>query len=307
MRFRPTRASDLRALYEVWRAAAHPGRADTPPADAVLPLFRHQLTAGSSWVAEEADGLAGYAASFTRGGVGFLSDLFVVPARQSRGIGAALLDRALPPFGGTRCTMSSLDPRALAVYARAGVRPRWPNLLLASTAPDFTALPGADIAVAPADAGDPAFVEWDARIGGRLRPDDHAFWREIGGVPLWFTRGGVRVGYGYVYAWPGIVPRGPEARLGPLGAESAEDAAPCVGAALRWVGGSLIPGRDPNPAPGGWTYLVAVPAAHLALEPLLGARFRILGMEIFCSSRADPFCDLRAYLALAGPEGTSIF
>jgi len=303
---RPARASDLDAVYEVWFEATHPGRrGGGPPPGVVLPLFRHELTTGHLWVAEEEDGLVGYAASFVRGGVMFLADLFIVPARQSHGIGAALLDRALEHPAATRCTMSSLDPRALTLYTRAGMRPRWPHLLLAADTPDLAALPGADLAVVIADVGDPAFVAWDARVGGRARPEDHAFWRGLGAVPLWYARGGARVGYGYAWIRTDAVP-GPEVRLGPLGAAVRQDAAACVGAALRWAA-DAVASADRGAGPRTWTYRVALPAPHAALEPLLGAGFRISGMEIFCCSRDDLFCDPGAYLALAGPEGTSIF
>ncbi len=305
-KIRPARGSDLDAVYEVWFEATHPGRPGAgPPPDVVLPLFRHELTTGHLWVAEDGDGLVGYAASFVRGGVLFLADLHIVPARQSHGLGGALLDQVLAYPAATRYTMSSLDPRAVALYARAGMRPRWPHLLLAADAPDLAALPGADLAVATAEAGDPAFLEWDARVGGRPRPEDHAFLREIGAVPLWYARGGARVGYGY--AWiRARAEAGPEVRLGPLGAASRTDAVACVGAALRWAADAAA-AADRAAGPRAWTYRVSLPAPHAALEPLLGAGFHLSGMEIFCCSRARLFCDPRAYLALAGSEGTSIF
>ena len=212
VRVRPARASDLQGVYQVWFATVHPGGGAAPHAGPPLVLFRHELTTGQLWVAEDAGGLVGYAASFVRGGVLFLADLFVVPAGQSHGTGAALLDRVLAPEAATHCTMSSLDPRALTLYVRAGMRPRWPHLLVASDAPDLARLPGSDLSAAAAVVGDPEFLAWDARIGGRMRPEDHVFWVEIGAVPLWFTRRGTRVGYGY--AWIRTVTGGQEVRIG---------------------------------------------------------------------------------------------
>ena len=78
----------------------------------------------------EADGVvAGLGGSIEVGrpDVRFLTDLFVDPARQERGVGAALLAAALE--GTTeRMTFSSADERALGLYLRAGMRPWWPLL-----------------------------------------------------------------------------------------------------------------------------------------------------------------------------------
>jgi ribosomal protein S18 acetylase RimI-like enzyme len=52
----------------------------------------------------------------------FLTDLYVDPGRQSRGLGRQMLDAAME--GATeRMTFSSSDRRALAAYIRSGMRP----------------------------------------------------------------------------------------------------------------------------------------------------------------------------------------
>jgi len=56
-----------------------------------------------------------------------------------------------------------------------------------------------DLKVVEGQAGDPAFLQWDAQVSGRTRPVDHAFWmRQQQSIPLWFRRQGVTVGYAYV-------------------------------------------------------------------------------------------------------------
>src|SRR5262249_57514779 len=68
--------------------------------------------------------------ALVRGRVWYLSMFFVLPSDQGRGVGRALLERALV-YGEARrtevrCVWSSLDPRAQARYVMAGMAPRWP-------------------------------------------------------------------------------------------------------------------------------------------------------------------------------------
>src|SRR3989442_4108934 len=55
---------------------------------------------------------------------------FVLPGDQGRGLGRALLERALAYAEARgaeiRCTWATLDPRAQARYVMAGMAPRWP-------------------------------------------------------------------------------------------------------------------------------------------------------------------------------------
>lgn len=291
--------ADLPEVYEVWHRTVHQGHSSAPPAAALLPLFRHELTTGHMWVAEGEDSLVGFAALLVRSEIAFLAELFVVPTLQSRGIGGALLQHALSTPATVYCTMSSRDPRALALYVRAGMRCHWPHFLLTSTSRVLRHLPRGDLTVAVADRGDPDIVAWDARIGGRERPEDHAYWqRVLGAVPLWFKRGDAPLGYGYVWRSP-EGPGGANVGLGPLGVGARADVVACVGAALQWVSHESQPGAR--------MHRVAIPGPHLALVPLLEAGFRISDVETFCCSRPDLFFDPQVYIAPAGPEGTSVF
>src|SRR5439155_1262482 len=74
--------------------------------------------------------IRGMVSALVRGRVWYLSMFFVLPGDQGRGLGRALLERALA-YGearGTeiRCTWATLDPRAQARYVMAGMAPRWP-------------------------------------------------------------------------------------------------------------------------------------------------------------------------------------
>ena len=87
--------------------------------------LRHILATdpGGCWVSGGAGGaLAGAALALVRDGIWGLSLLVVRPGVQSRGLGRALLDRALAYGDGARggIILASPDPRALRAYARAG-------------------------------------------------------------------------------------------------------------------------------------------------------------------------------------------
>ena len=78
---------------------------------------------GGAWVAEHDGEVAGAALAIERDGLWGLSLLVVDPAHQSRGLGRALLARALAHGDGGRrggVILASADPRALRTYARAG-------------------------------------------------------------------------------------------------------------------------------------------------------------------------------------------
>jgi len=270
-------------------------------------LYHHELATGQLWVAEHGGRLVGYAGLIERGGVAFLADLFVAPTFQSRGIGGALLEAALATPATAYCTMSSGDPRALALYVRAGLRPHWPHLALTTAAPMLARLPGDDVSVAVATPGDAALVAWDARVAGRRRPEDHGYWQgALGAVPVWFRRSGATVGYGYAWRRHGEGAGRSEVRLGPLGVASAADATPCLGALLRWVAQRPDVAGAPRPHDA-VTYCVALAGPHPALSALLRAGFRVTGVETFCCSVERLFFDPAAYVALTGPEGTSLF
>jgi GNAT superfamily N-acetyltransferase len=77
---------------------------------------------GGCWVAEEDGELVGFATSLTRELMWILASYAVLPGRQGRGIGRALLDAALHHGRGCLRGMlnASADPQALRRYALAG-------------------------------------------------------------------------------------------------------------------------------------------------------------------------------------------
>jgi GNAT superfamily N-acetyltransferase len=85
------------------------------------------------WVAEEPDAgtIIGYGRSVERGGLFELTELFVMPTEQSRGVGRALIERAFPVGRGeVRSIIATTDVRALSRYYAAGTVARFPILTL---------------------------------------------------------------------------------------------------------------------------------------------------------------------------------
>ncbi|MBF6590091.1 MAG: GNAT family N-acetyltransferase [Ktedonobacterales bacterium] len=285
LRIRAATREDLPGVYAIWYAAEIEGTSTPPLARPVAAWITHVFEHGRMLVAEHAGTLVGFTALIERDGVAYLSDLFILQAHQSRHVGSALLQRVLPGRARVLCTCASREARALALYVRAGMRPRWPNIWLRGHADALGALPAGNIRAVEAAADDPALLTWDAEIGGRHRPEDQAYWlRRTDAVPLWFQRDGRTVGYGYAQMRSDEALWHPDAAtLGPIGARTAENAAGCVLAAVAWARERAAVLR------------LSLPGPHPALAALLAAHFHITYVETFRSSADTPFFDPQLY------------
>lgn len=285
--------ADLPAIYNLWYEAEVGDDPDLPPAGDPA-LYQHELANGEVYVVERAGEVIGFATLLPRSGVVFLADFFVRADAQSTGIGQKLLRQILPQDGRLYCTLSSADPRALALHIRLGLRPRWPHFCLRATADQIGSLPDpAEINLEEGPPNDPALLQWDTAISGRHRPADHTYWLEqTKATPLWFKRQNQIIGYGYAQ---GCSPESlwhPQAiTLGPIGVRSAADAALCVSAAVRWA------------RPRTKALLIGLPASHPALAPLLAARFKITYVETFLASAEPTFFDPACYI----PGSSTLF
>lgn len=283
--FRPATEADLTAVYAVFYQNEVLGNPNPPAAGDVPSYLRHVLQTGMLYVAEQDGEVLAYAGAITRAKVTFLTDLFVRPTQQSGQLGKTLLRAVLPQDDLVHCTVSSSDPRALALYIRAGMRPQWPYfaLRLEKLARAWPA--PREIEIVEADAGDPGLIQWDAQVSGRLRPADHEYWiREERAVPLWFRRQGQSIGYGYIRLGAGTH----ACTLGPIGVHTQEDATACVVAAVSW---SLQRAEMLH---------IDVPGPHPCLATLLEQGFRISYVDTFVSSADTPFFDARYYIASGG-------
>jgi GNAT superfamily N-acetyltransferase len=127
--------ADVAGAVEVWLQAVAdltarhpapggaPGRPDRPRLTARLDHLLSTDPAGS-WVAERRGRVVGLAQSFVRDRLWVLSLLGVDPRTQDKGVGRALLERALGHGAGCPGTIqASVDPRAVRLYATSGFDP----------------------------------------------------------------------------------------------------------------------------------------------------------------------------------------
>lgn len=299
--FRHAQERDLSGIYDVFyqnEIAEVEKTGAPPPPPHHLSMLRHILKTGVLFVAEEQGQIIGYSGAILRGAITYLTDLFVLPGRQSSRLGKTLLDKAMPPGDGQmHCTMSSTDPRALALYIRSGMHPQWPHLNLRLVGPlrDTPALQHLDVDIRETHANDPDLLAWDTSISGRSREMDHAYWvNEQQGIPLWFERKEQALGYGYVRPGMGSTssiwyPQ--SCAIGPLGVKQPEDAEDCVLAAVKWAKQRAE------------VLSIDLPGPHPALAPLLECGFHIIYNETYLSSTDNQVFDARCYIA----SGSDLF
>jgi hypothetical protein len=245
------------------------------------------------WVAATDGALVGYAALIVRGGVGFIAELFVRRESQSARIGGGLLAKLLEASPPTLCTMSSGDPRAMSLYIRAGLQPRWPHFQLMGS-PEHLPHPGPEVQATEIEEQDQAIIGWDAEISGRARPEDHAYWRSTDAIPVWVRGKEGIVGYGYAHRTPRSAGASDGLLLGPIGARSAVDAAASLDAILRWS--RRFAG----------VVHVGIPGPHPSLPKLIRAGFRIKFVETYCCSNPTDLFDPRTYIPSTTMEGTAL-
>ena len=287
---RPATEDDLAEIQHIFYLNEMQGVADPPPPPAGMPpLYQHILQTGTLSVAEQDGYVQGYAGAITRGSVTYLTDLFVHPERQSSHLGKTLLQQVLPAVDQqTRCTMSSTDYRALALYIRSGMQPQWPHFNLRLSQPVLDARWQSAVEISEVGEHEiDELLQWDSRIGGRLRPQEHLYWRQRQrAVPLWFRHQGQIIGYGYVRLGAGTLWFPDACTIGPMGVNVPEHATDCVLAAVGWAlqhAASVI--------------RIDVPGPHPCLAPLLERGFHIVYVETFVSNTPTPFFDPHCYIA----------
>ena len=118
IRYRAATVDDLPEIHRVWWAA------DPFDEFAQNPWFGHVLRTGSMTVASTEGRIIGFAGVRRVGQTTVLSDCFVDPEHQARGVGRGMLSRLLPSERPVM-TLASQDPKARALYSRFGMIPQW--------------------------------------------------------------------------------------------------------------------------------------------------------------------------------------
>jgi ribosomal protein S18 acetylase RimI-like enzyme len=288
---RQVRPDDLEEVWRVHVAASNDGLvrrgqpSARPPDAPVASDARAGLASDPDgyFCAVEQGRIRGMVSALIRGRVWYLSMFFVLPGDQSRGLGRALLERAVA-YGEARgvevrCTLATLDPRAQARYVMAGMVPRWPIYPLDADATAVARLKtriGLDPRTRelPCDPG--VAEKLVAEVFGDGRADDLAHFRSDGGTAVAIERGGEIAAFAYR--------RGN--RIGPA---AGRDETAFLHAAAAGAGG-------------GGSVTVRVPGACASLlEAMVASGFRIGDPTLFMASRL--FGRLELYL----PSGPILF
>jgi GNAT superfamily N-acetyltransferase len=318
--YRPPRRSELGDCALIWYSAVDDYMArlnrplPSPYLDPLLKLLGHLLTTDperflvavrpiAAGPDKGRDELIGFGIAAQRDHVWFLSQLYVLPAEQGKGIGRALLTQILPsaPVATTgpkaagdgieqdsiarpgvlaMCT-DSAQPVSNALYAGYGIVPRLPVFNLVGTPkPSALARLPAGVEAVPIDRGDPsqaidAVDAVDREILGYAHPLDHAFLRAGGRTGFVYrTDGGEVLGYGY---------SSEAGRFGPIALLDDTLTAPVIGHLMHNV--------RPRGATTAW-----VPGANdRAMVALLRAGLRIEGFPaLMCWTR--PYGQFERYL-----------
>ncbi len=181
----PTSWQDPAALEQMWQERRS--------------LYEHLArTAAHFWLAEKASQLIGFGRSILRDGMLELTEFFVRPDQQARGVGQELLRRVFPAAGASpRSIIASTDLPAQVRYLKAGVYPRFPIYYFWRTpAADPIA---SDLIFEPITASPKtlaALAELDRTIIGHRRDTDHE-WLLTQRQGYLYYRRGQPAGYGY--------------------------------------------------------------------------------------------------------------
>jgi GNAT superfamily N-acetyltransferase len=285
---RRARFEDLERIWDI-RFANDIAGVSNPPRQGPRPAYLvHLLETGDLRVAERGGEVEAYAAASRRAGVVYLGDLFVDPSAQSAKLGQKLLQAILPSGEEPRCVFASTDFRALALYVRFGMPPRWPNIELEADAGSLSFQLDERIELLSADAADPDFIAYDAAVCGRNRPEDVRYWCEREqSVLFWCRAAGRVVGYGVVRFAAARVWYPEAVVVGPVGVYEARHAAACLVAVTKWA-------ADRAPF-----VQMSVPGPHPGFPKLLAGGMKIVYVETYAASD-DRIVDPARYASSGG-------
>jgi GNAT superfamily N-acetyltransferase len=255
--YRPAKCEDLEDAERVVQEAGnalrvrHGRQPWLAPPPTAFPKFCLAEDPDGLWVAEHGDTIVGFGFSWMTEQFWFLSQLFVRPETQAKGVGQALLSKTLMQAQRNGATNRALITPAYNItstglYLNNGLYPREPLYRMSA--------PAQDVAQKLADAGYdttpiapwPEPREWMAEIDGKLlgfRRDMHHRFLLGGGAAraVRIERASGSAGYAYISV---------EGHVGPLAIAPDADAKGVVTTALRCALESgpskvsmIVPGR----------------------------------------------------------------
>ena len=276
---RPATLADVPAIARVAAACDEPIETPGVPGS---PYAEHLLSRGRVVVAEGEGVVVGFSAVIGVGRASHVSDLYVHPGARDRGVGRALLGEVLS--GASNATaFASLDPRAVPLFVRAGLRAHWPNLYLEGRP---GRLPAGMLLVDAVSIDDADVAE--AQLTGYDRSGDHRYWgTRRGAVPFVVRDGETVVGVGVAVSRRGRAGRW----LSHLAIGAGGDPAAVAIAAVRATApgepiGTPAPAGGPAREAGDPRTSVCVPGPHPALPLLLEAGFRVIDRDTFLATDA---------------------
>lgn len=248
------------------------------PPTAPYPLYAHELETGTLLVAERVAGeVVGFGASMTRGERWFLADLFVAPEHHSSGAGRLLLEALIETDapGPVRATMASDDPRAISLYTRLGMAPRWPCFSVVGLPHRVVPMLGSGT-TEPYRCPPSDLVDLATSSGYSLDQRDLAYWQRTVGAETFLIGGaGEPIGGGVIrWSTPFSIAHPDSISIGPLFARSTNDIADVVAAVIDLV-------RDEQPE---HVIKLYVPGPNPALGRLLESGFWIEDFELHSAS-----------------------
>jgi GNAT superfamily N-acetyltransferase len=220
---------DAAACHDVlWESVTDLGRRQATPLEGSVEdwwrsgesLHRHLAERAAEWWLAEDPGsrrVVGYARSIERDGLVELTEFFVRPGFQSRGLGRDLLERAFPQDDGhgrrrIRSIIATADVRALARYYGVGTVARFPFFTLGGK-PSSAELDSRlePVALARGNAATAAVRDIERNVLGFARGDAEIDWL-LGDREGWvYSNEGAIVGFAFV----GTAGTGPLAALDP--------------------------------------------------------------------------------------------
>jgi GNAT superfamily N-acetyltransferase len=267
VKIRPATADDVAAIRAL--LASHGNDGPIVIGDTVGPYLRHLFDHGRSLVSIAAGEVVGFAAALDTGRGWHLADLFVRLDRLGQGIGRPLLDAVLAGAA-DRTTFASDDPRALPLYVRAGMTPRWPSLYVEGA---VASLPASVGTLRTEPASPERIADLEHAWTGQDRRIDHEFLAsQLDADSFVVLDDGEVVGAGHARARQASVLRALDRFLVHPDADPVSVTMAAIRRAGR-SGGTLICVQGPSPV----------------LRPLLDLGFRIPDRDTYMATDPDLF------------------